>query len=242
MKTKDLIFSVCVLILFLPFVIFPEVLEAYKSFNSAHGFIMAAIKFAVLATLGEVIGLRIKTGNYNEKGFGILPRAMVWAFLGISIKMAFVIFGTGAPKLVAALGVPFPSEYAANPVSIIGQSIFETRTWVHAVCAFAVSASMNVFFAPIFMTFHKMTDTHISETGGTIPGFFKNKIEFGRILTGINWKVQWGFVFMRTIPFFWIPAHTITFMMPPEHRILIAAALGIVLGVFMAIAAVKQRS
>ena len=241
MKKKDLIFALCVVVFFLPFVFIPQVLDFYKSFNLAHPFWMSAIKFSILATLGEVIGLRIKTGKYNEKGFGILPRMMVWAVLGISIKMAFIIFGVGAPKLVSALGLKFPAEFASNPSSIIAHSIFETKTVVHLICAFAVSASMNVFFAPIFMTFHKMTDTHIINTGGSIPEFFKNKIKWGSILGGINWDIQWGFVFMKTIPFFWIPAHTITFMMPPEVRILIAAALGIVLGVFMAISAVMQK-
>lgn len=241
MKRKDIVFIVCVILCFLPFAVFPDLMDAYKSFNAERPFIMAALKFAILATLGEVIGLRVKTGKYSEKGFGVLPRAMVWAFLGVFIKIAFVVFGTGAPQLVAKLGVAFPAEYAANPASIIANSIFETRSGVHVLCAFAVSATMNVFFAPIFMTFHKMTDTHITETGGTIGGFFKNKIEFGRILRKIDWNVQWGFVFLKTIPIFWIPAHTITFMMPPEHRILIAAALGVVLGVFLAISAVKQR-
>jgi hypothetical protein len=241
MKLKDLVFAICVILVFLPFAIFPEVMDFYKSFNSDHGFIMAAIKFGILATLGEVIGLRIKTGSYKQKGFGILPRAMVWAFLGISIKMAFIIFAVGAPVMVSKLGIAFPTGFGSPAEMIAKHSIFETKSIIHFIGAFSVSASMNLFFAPVFMTFHKMTDTHIVETGGTIKGFFTNKIKFGRILGDINWNVQWGFVFMKTIPFFWIPAHTITFMMPPEHRILIAAALGIVLGVFMAIAAVKQR-
>ena len=60
------------------------------------------------------------------------------------------------------------------------------------------------------MTFHKITDTHILENGGTIRGLFK-PIAMGRIMENLNWKVQWGFVFKKTIPFFWYPAHTITF-------------------------------
>jgi len=234
MKKKDLIFSLCVIIFFLPFFLSDEVFLAYKNFNSAHSYIMSAIKFAVLATLGEIIGLRIKTGKYNTPGFGILPRAMVWAFLGISINMAFVIFSWGAPEMLKSLGFAIPD-------GIIKSSIFETRSWYHLLASFSISASMNLFFAPVFMTFHKITDTHIFETNGSIKGFFSKKIDFGRILKEVNWKVQWDFVFSKTIPFFWIPAHTITFMMPPQYRILIAAALGIVLGVFMAIAAVKNK-
>jgi hypothetical protein len=38
---------------------------------------------------------------------------------------------------------------------------------------------------------------------------------------------------------FWIPAHTITFMLPVSLRILFAAALGIVLGIILALASQK---
>jgi hypothetical protein len=43
-------------------------------------------------------------------------------------------------------------------------------------------------------------------------------------------------VFKKTIPFFWIPAHTITFLLPADFRILFAAILGVALGIILAIA------
>jgi hypothetical protein len=92
------------------------------------------------------------------------------------------------------------------------------------------------------MTFHKVTDTHIINNGGTLSGFLK-PIKFGEIITNLNWNVQWNFVFKKTIPFFWIPAHTITFLLPAEFQVLFAALLGIVLGVLLAISSqmgVKQ--
>jgi hypothetical protein len=42
-------------------------------------------------------------------------------------------------------------------------------------------------------------------------------------------------VFKKTIPFFWYPAHTITFLLPSEQRVLFAALLGIALGVLLAL-------
>jgi hypothetical protein len=89
------------------------------------------------------------------------------------------------------------------------------------------------------MTFHKITDTHILATGGTLSGLLK-PIPFSKILAGLNWNVQWNFVFKKTIPFFWIPAHTITFLMPADFRVLFAALLGIVLGVILALANLKK--
>ena len=43
------------------------------------------------------------------------------------------------------------------------------------------------------------------------------------------------FVVCRTIPVFWIPAHTVTFMLPPEYRVLMAAMLSICLGAILGI-------
>lgn len=92
MPKKDILFFFALILFFLPFFVFPNVYQFYTEFNSEHGMIMAFVKFAILATLGEVIGLRIRKGVYNERGFGILPRAIVWGFLGLTIKLAFVIF------------------------------------------------------------------------------------------------------------------------------------------------------
>lgn len=91
-------------------------------------------------------------------------------------------------------------------------------------------------FAPVFMTFHKITDTHILDCGGS-PRSLLTPIPMTRIITHLNWDAQWNFVFKKTIPFFWYPAHTITFLLPGEMRVLFAAILGVVLGVLLAIAA-----
>jgi hypothetical protein len=99
---------------------------------------------------------------------------------------------------------------------------------------------MNSFFAPVFMTVHKITDTHILNTGGTLKGLF-TPIPIGKIMREMNWDVQWNFVFKKTIPLFWYPAHTITFLLPSDMRILFAAILGVVLGLLLSIASLKSR-
>lgn len=189
---------------------------------------MSFVKFAVLATIGESIGLRIKSGVYNKKGFGLIPRAIVWGFLGLTIKMAFVLFASGTPKFLEYLGM-------SEAVDSMKGSFNGLKLFV----AFAISASMNLIYAPIMMTLHKITDIHIVNNGGTIAGLF-HKIKFGEIMANMDWRVQWDFVFKKTIPFFWIPAHTITFLLPSEYQVLFAAVLGIVLGVLLAIASLKS--
>jgi len=229
-RTDWLAIAVCVLF-FLPFFISDTIYGVYERFNGEHGMITSFIKFAILATFGESIGLRIRTGNYNQKGFGIIPRAIVWGFLGLTIKLAFVVFAVGTPAFLSFMGIKEATTAMQSSLSLM-----------KVLVAFSISVTMNIIYAPIMMTFHKITDTHIINNGGTIQGLFK-PIKFGEIVTNLNWNVQWNFVFKKTIPYFWIPAHTITFLLPVDFQVLFAALLGIVLGVLLAIASqmgVKQ--
>ena len=229
MKRSDLIFSSIVLAIVAVFIFVAPVTQAYLTFNKEHGMIMSFIKFALLATLGEIIALRIRSGVYNEPGFGIIPRMIVWGFLGLAINLAFQIFSTGGPVFLAYLGL------SGAPEAMKGDF-----TGIKLLDAFTISTTMNLIFAPVMMTFHKITDTHIIQTGGTIRGLF-SQIPFASIFRGINWDVMWNFVFKRTIPFFWIPAHTITFLLPAQFRVLFAAILGIALGLILAIGSMKSR-
>ncbi|MCL1937745.1 MAG: hypothetical protein FWF52_05035 [Candidatus Azobacteroides sp.] len=226
MNKNDFFFLLFILVLFLPFVFIPELYAGYKHFNADHAYIMAFLKFGLLATAGEMLGLRIKTGNYSVPGFGILPRAVVWGLLGIWIAIAMKVFATGSPLIVQYLGVDGVVEAMKGGFSV--QKLLG---------AFGISLLMNTSFAPVFMTIHKVTDTHIINNGGKLSALI-TPIPFGKLLASLNWKVQWDFVFKKTIPFFWIPAHTVTFLLPADMQVLFAAVLSIVLGVLLAVAAV----
>jgi hypothetical protein len=189
--------------------------------------VMSFIKFAVLATFGEMIGLRIRTGEYNQPGFGILPRAIVWGFLGLTINMAFIIFSTGTISFLSFMGIENAEELLAGSIS-----------YGKLLVAFSISSTLNLIYAPVMMTLHKITDIHIVDNNGTIRGLCR-PIRMGSIMAKINWNVQWNFVFKKTIPFFWIPAHTITFLLPADYRVLFAALLGIALGVLLSIASLR---
>jgi hypothetical protein len=228
LKKHDLYFGVCLGLFFCPFFISKDLFDFYMASVRSHALLMSFLKFALLATLGEVIGLRIVRGRYHVPGFGLWPRALVWGGLGVGIQLAFVIFATGAPVVVSKFLVPLPQGILGQPFS--GEKL---------LAAFAVSVSMNLIFAPLFMTLHRVTDMHIQETGGTLRGFF-SPIDFGRILQRIDWQVMWGFVFKKTLPLFWIPAHTITFLLPEMHRVLFAALLGVVLGTILAVASLAK--
>ena len=228
MRTKDFIFILIVIAVFLPFVISDTLYDWYLSFNAEHGMVMSFLKFGVLATMGELLGLRISRGVYYFDGFGVLPRAIVWGILGMGINMAFIVFSTGVPAFAGYMGMN-------NPSGVMSGALTPEKV----LLAFSISVVMNSIFAPVFMTLHKITDTHIMNNGGTLRGLF-TPINMGEIMQNLNWKVQWGFVFKKTIPLFWFPAHTITFLLPGEMRVLFAALLGVLLGVILSIAARKK--
>lgn len=229
MKRSDLFFVLAIVAIFLPFALSPALYEGYKSFNAAHGMVMSFLKFGILSTLGEMLGCRISTGSYMPKGFGMLPRMVVWGVLGMGINMAMIIFSKGTPLFMEYMGMSDAVQ------SFVAEDFTMDKFWV----ALAVSVAMNSIFAPVFMTLHKITDAHIAAHGGSLKALI-TPIPMGKRFAELNWQVQWGFVFKKTIPLFWYPAHTITFLLPPEQRVLFAALLGIVLGVLLAVAAKKR--
>ncbi|MGE5424070.1 MAG: Mpv17/PMP22 family protein [Syntrophothermus sp.] len=226
MKRSDLLVIGGFILILLPFFLFRPVYDGYSWFNLNHGYITSFIKFAILATFGESIGLRIREGVYAKPGFGFLPRALVWGVIGMMIKAAFVIFAGSAPALLASVGIT-----GADP-QILRQPEF---SWIKLLTAFTGSAMMNIYFAPMFMTAHKISDLHIMDTGGTLKGFF-SPINIGRNFSRIDWMVMWNFVFKKTLIFFWIPAQTLNFMLPEAYRVLFAAVLSIILGILLSLA------
>ena len=217
------------LAIFLPFVFSDGLYDWYKDFNATHPMIMTFLKFGILATLGEMLGCRISTGNYTAPAFGVLPRMVVWGLLGMVISMAMSVFAVGIPAFIASMGGgSFVAEFAGEGV-----------TFGKFIVALSISVMMNTFFAPVFMTFHKITDAHIAEHGGSLKALI-TPIPMRRHMVNLNWDRQWSFIFKKTIPLFWYPAHTITFMLPGEYRVLFAALLGVALGVILAIGLKKK--
>lgn len=228
MKRTDLYFIVAIAAIFLPFFLSAPLYEWYSTFNATHGMVMSFLKFGILSTLGEMLGCRISTGKYVTPTFGVLPRMVVWGLLGMGINMAMIIFSKGTPMFMQYMGM-------TNAVEAFTTDGFSMdKLWV----ALAVSVAMNTIFAPVFMTFHKVTDAHIAAHGGSLKALV-TPIPMAERLGTLNWQAQWGFVFRKTIPFFWYPAHTITFLLPAEQRVLFAALLGIVLGVLLAVSVKK---
>jgi len=200
------------------FFVFPGTRSLYDQAYAAVPVLVSFVKFALLATGGEWFAKRLKDNSYSIKGFGLLPKAMVWGVLGIFIYWAFQIFGTGVPA-----AFPFIKTSSGFGMKLLG--------------AFLTSLMMNLIFSPVLMLTHHLTDKYIVMNQGRFP---IRKIAVQPLLETIDWKRMWGFVFTKTIPFFWIPAHTITFLLPAQYRTLFAALLSVVLGILLGIASKKK--
>lgn len=232
MKVADFKVFLSVIFVCCVFMFVPAAGDAFRTASINHGFLLSFCKFAVLATFGECLALRMSTGHYNRPGFGILPRMFVWGFLGVIIKTAFTVYYNGTPAVLVYLG------FADSVADLLSGPMY-----LKVLTVFFISAAMNLTFAPVMMTMHKITDMHIKNNDGKLTAFFSNRIDFPHILANIDWNVMWNVVIKKTIPFFWIPAHTITFLLPSEYRMLVAALLGMVLGLILAAAGnMKQQT
>lgn len=118
MKKSDILFFLFVIALFLPFFISDTIYEWYKSFNAIHGMVMSFVKFAILATLGEMLGLRISTGVYHNKTFGIIPRMVIWGVLGVLLAIVAkkkYMYNEYQPSLLLAPYIDKYWEFKGNP-------------------------------------------------------------------------------------------------------------------------------
>lgn len=235
MKKSDFIVILIIVAVLAPFFI-PATgcYEGFLKLTAEHGYIMAFFKFAILAVFGEMWALRIRKGVWTEKGFGILPRMIVWGVLGMGIAMAMCIFKTGVPTFLATVTGANPADYAAI---LKGDELTLAKVGI----AFAVSVIMNTIFAPVMMTLHKCTDIHIMSHNGSMSCFLHPMKMREIFSSNINWDIQWNLVFKKTIPLFWFPAHTITFCLPGAFQVLFAAALGIALGLILALAGSSKK-
>ena len=190
----------------------PPMAGMYQRLNANVSYATAFVKFFIMASMGEYLAKRIRTKQWQFPSFWF-GRALVWGFLGIAIALAFQLFSGGV--LAAA------------------ENGFLPKTDFALLNAFMISAIMNLIFAPVMMGFHRFTDTWFDLRSQGVTPTLIGMVEH------IDWEQFFSFVVAKTIPFFWIPAHTITFLLPGEYRVLMAALLSIALGLLLAIAKPK---
>ncbi len=192
-------------------------LDGLKNFGAVtreFPYIMGFLKFALLAMFGEMLKERLKTGSWRVNLFP--QRMIVWGVFGLVMTFAFALFASGIGVL---MGSPF--WFGSKLSDSFGNRLI-----------FAVSTSfwMNLIFAYPMMLAHEWCNAVLAKRR------FVGGEEF---LAGIN-KHVWGSFIPKTILYFWLPAHTVTFLLPPGFRVLMGAVLSVALGFFLTIRSVKQ--
>ena len=166
-----------------------------------------------------------ENGKY---GHGKLEATRLKASLNCPPRMPTMAISTSAiNKMIRAYSTrPCPSSF---PIKHISSTSFHKR-----LCD---NSRMNLFFAPSFMLLHRITDGFIEQSKGHI--FDLHHVKLKSVIDTIDFQYFFSFVIFKTIPLFWIPAHTITFLLPENYRVLMAAYLSIALGLILTFA--KQR-
>jgi len=175
-------------------------MNAYIQWVVQNPLLSAAIQFACLGTLGELISCWIQKGRIHSP-FGLCrlgAKILAWALLGVIIKYGFV----GMKGFTIAL----------LDHELLPQCLASGVGW-----AFALSVFTNLFFGPQMMFFHRLEDN---------------------LIMG-DWNLKGLHRALWTLLWFWIPAHTLTFSLPKEYQIGLAALWSVVLGVIMGLA--KKR-
>lgn len=213
MKKGDYLWISALLVWILILVV-PTSRESFMVFTSSHPYLAGFIKFAILATMGDFLGTRLIKGNYVIPK-GIFYRAAVWGIIGMMISLVFTVFMAGAAAAQKSGLLPFEGTNFA-------QALFG-------------SAIMNLTFGPMMMVFHRFVDLFIDakyERSG--------KVTLSSLVDKLDWHSLVEFSWTKTCIFFWIPAHTVVFMLPSQFRVLVSAFLSIALGLLLALAKKKK--
>ena len=218
-KIKKITVYSYILVAILSFVvvlIIPSTRDKFKELSSSYAYLMGFIKFALLATAGELIASYIISEN-KAIPVKIVWRFLIWGLIGVWITFMMKVFSNAVVTMMA------------NGTLYGGESNF--------LRALYTSVIMNTTFGPTFMAVHKCTDKVLELKAK------KEKATLNAVVKSIDWGTFASFTILKTVPLFWIPAHTITFLLPSEYQVIMAASLSIALGIILSIGnRKKQRS
>lgn len=210
MKKGDFLWGLALLIWIVVLVV-PDTRAAFISATDTHPYIGGFIKFAILATMGDLLGARVLKGEWIIPK-GLFYRVIIWGIIGLMVTLVFTVYMGGTAAAQASGRLPFKGSNLAQ--------------------AFFGSTIMNLTFGPMMMAFHRFTDMYIDavyEKG-------RSKVTISQLVEKNDWHSLVQFSWLKTCPYFWIPAHTVVFLLPGQYRVLVSAFLSIALGLLLAIA------
>lgn len=216
MKKGDFLWTAALLAWIIILVI-PDSRAAFITITDAHPYAGGFVKFAILASMGDLLGIRVMKRRWDIPK-GLLYKALIWGIIGMMVTLMFSLYMGGTAAAQAAGRLPFKG-------SILAQAFFG-------------SAIMNVTFGPMMMVFHRFADLYVDTKYEKKGG----KVTMKELIAKNDWNSLVEFSWLKTCPFFWIPAHTIVFLLPSQYRVLVSAFLSIALGLLLALAKKDKKA
>lgn len=195
-----LLYVVLSIVAFAVILIIPQTREVFKRLSTDYAYPMGFVKFALLATAGELLAARMANKAWVCPPY-LIARFVIWGVIGMWITFMMNVY--------------------SNAITIL---LPNAPAFVRALC---ISTTMNTTFGPTFMAVHKCSDTYLALRAQKAPR------ALGDVIEAVDWKRFVSFTLLKTVPIFWIPAHTVTFLLPSEYRVIMAAALSVALGVLL---------
>jgi hypothetical protein len=178
-----------------------------------HPYLTGFVKFGILASLGELLAIRIIADGWAFPP-GMVYRTFVWGCIGFCVVATFAVFSDGVTADLRSGLLP-GGQWGSSLIRAI---------WTSAI--------LNLTFGPVLMCGHRIVDTYLDLADGRLLKLPSVRLE--EVISKIDWHNLIEVVCIKMLVFFWIPAHTITFLLPPEYRTLCAASLCFALGVILA--------
>lgn len=210
LKKSNLMGDVIWLILLLCWILLlvvPSARETFINITESHPYLGGFVKFAILASMGDLMGARVLNGQWRIPG-NLFQKAIVWGLIGIMVTLVFSVYMGGVAFAQSIARLPFKG-------SVLAQAFFG-------------SAIMNLTFGPMMYVYHMYGDKVMDAL------FAKKKLSLRDMVETTDWYTLVSFSWLKTCLFVWIPCHTIVFLMPSEYRVLASAFLSILLGLIIA--------
>lgn len=211
MKKGDIVWGLLLASLLLLFVI-PTTRDSILTASGAYPYLGGFIQFAILATMGDLFGKRIASGDYQFSS-QVFLRAIVWGVIGCMVTLVFPVYMGGAGLAQEGKLLPFAGISVAQ--------------------AFFGSSIMNLTFAPAMNTFHRIMELWIETAAAKEP------VSLKKLIGKIDWVAFVTFNWLKVGICFWIPVHTIVFLLPENIRVVVAAFSSIALGIILSFASKK---
>lgn len=190
----------------------PELRGAFEAWSASSPFAAGFLQLALLGTMGELLGGRLINGRWRLRGIRLHQRALVWGVYGLLFTLVFPLFSAGVDGLLADGLLPGAGHTLA--------------------VAFWKSFFLNTIFSFPAMTAQKMASTMIDR------GRLFTRWPLVEVFTSLDWPVMFRVVGGACL-WFWIPANTLSFLLPPTFRVPSAALLGLALGLILGLAGRK---